>query len=191
MTATTATAAASGDAALTIDDIIGDIHLPERTYRLCRRADLRAQWEDLDRKVRIAEREMALSDSLAGTSEQARELARQCRDLEEQMEKATVPIHLRALPNKAYSDLVAKHPPDKDAKDGANVNSETFGPALLAACAVQPVMTEEQAGLLVDRLSSGQWSELFDMCWQLNQQQKVDVPKSRSASEILRSTPTS
>ncbi|MBP2704396.1 hypothetical protein JOL79_11285 [Microbispora sp. RL4-1S] len=171
---------------LGIDAILGKIQRPERTYRLCLRADLQSQWEETERQLKLAERENV--NSLAGKSKKTRELAQQCRALEEEMEASTETLLLRGLSAKRFSDLLAAHPARKG-KDEI-FNPDTFGVALLAASAAAPEMTEEQAGRLVDAITQGQWNDLFNTCWLLNRS-SVDVPFSRSASEHLPGTKTS
>ncbi|MFN2636911.1 MAG: hypothetical protein ABR585_07795 [Gemmatimonadaceae bacterium] len=167
-----------------IDDILGQIRLPERIYELCIRADLRAEWEQAEKALAAAEEESR--NSLAGLSAAGKAALKRVRELEAEMTEHTIPIMLRALPHKALSDLQAAHPP-REGKDQGSWNVETFGVGLLAASAVDPAMSEEQAGQLVDRLTFGQWDDLFNTMWALNRS-AVDVPKSRRASEALRST---
>lgn len=162
-----------------INEILGSIKLPERVYPLCLRADLRGQWEELNRRLRQAEMESA--DSLAGGSNG--DLAEEVRALESEMAEHTVQIRLRALRSKTWSDLMVKHPPRKGTDDGAT-NSETFGIAVLAACSVDPAMSEDQAGQLVDALTQGQWNDLQTILANLNNG-SVEVPKSSLASAIL------
>lgn len=170
--------------ATSIDDILGQLTLPERVYPLCVRPDLQVQWEQAEAEVVAAQRDNL--DSLAGTSRAATAAAKKVQALEAEMAEHTVPFRLRALTHKAWSDLVAAHPPREGENDGA-WNGETFGTAMLAACAVEPAMTEEQAGLLVDRLTMGQWNELQVTLFGLNTN-GVEIPKSRRASEVLRSS---
>lgn len=168
----------------TIDDILGQIKLPERIYELCIRADLRGQWEQAEKDLAAAEADTR--DSLAGIGAAGKAAAKRVRELETQMAEQTIPITLRALTHKALSDLQAAHPPRED-KNETVFNTETFGVALLAASAVDPAMSEEKAGQLIDRLTHGQWDDLFNTMWSLNRG-SVDVPKSRRASAALLST---
>lgn len=168
-----------------IDDILGQLKLPERTYQICLRADLRSQWEQAEQDLEKAESQAR--DSLAGLGAAGKALAARIQELEAEMAQHTATFTLRALPHKAWSDLLAKHPPREDTTDGA-FNSETFGVGLLAACAVDPAMTDEQAGTLVDRLTIGQWNDLFSTLWALNRSGD-EIPKSRRASEALRKSP--
>jgi hypothetical protein len=168
-----------------IDDILGQIRLPERVYPLCVRADLRSEWEKAEAELAGAERSML--DSLAGNSAQARAAAERVRQLEAEMAEHTVHIQVRALTHKAWSDLIAEHKP-REGTDDKSWNNATFGPALFAACAVDPEMSEEQAGLLVDRLTMGQWNDLQSVLFTLNAS-GVDIPKSRRASVTLLESP--
>ncbi|MGA4989866.1 hypothetical protein [Nonomuraea bangladeshensis] len=168
-----------------IDDILGQIRLPEAVYPLCTRADLRAEWEQAEQE--IARAEVEARDSLAGASNAGKKAAQRVRDLEAEMAEHTVPIRVRALTHKALSDLIAAHPPRED-KGERTFNVDTFGVALLAESAVDPVMNQEKAGLLVDSLTQGQWDDLWTTIWSLNQN-SVSVPKSLRASELLRTSP--
>ena len=72
-------------------------------------------------------------------------------------------ILFRALGSKAYDDLMAAHPPTKQEKeDGAVWNSDTFPPALISACSVEPKIDEDSAKTI---FTSEEWSrgELMDM----------------------------
>lgn len=167
-----------------IDDILGQIRLPEAVYYLCTRADLRAEWEQAEQDV--ARAQIDAQDSLAGASTAGKKAAQRVRDLEAEMAEHSIPIRVRALTHKQLSDLIAAHPPRED-KGERSFNVDTFGVALLAKSAVDPVMSEEKAGLLVDSLTQGQWDDLWNTIWSLNQN-SVSVPKSLRASELLRSS---
>lgn len=57
-----------------------------------------------------------------------------------------VEVLFRAIGSHAYDELVAKYPPNKKQKDqGLTYDMDKFGPALIAACAVEPEMSEEDA----------------------------------------------
>lgn len=165
-----------------INEILGQIRLPERTFNLCVRPDLFAQWEQAESELESARQSDA--GSLAGVSAAAKMAAKRVQQIETEMDAHTVPILLRARTHKEWSDLVAAHPPREDSDDGL-WNGKTFSRALLAASAVSPEMSEEDASALVDKLTLGQWNSLQEVLFNLNSQ-AVDVPKSRSAYETLR-----
>lgn len=77
----------------------------------------------------------------------------------------TVEIHIRALPRRQYRQLLEDHPA---AGDNADWNPDTFPPALIAACATDPVFTVEQATQLWDEWEAAESGLLFLACWQLN-----------------------
>jgi hypothetical protein len=65
-------------------------------------------------------------------------------------------ITFRNLPAHEFEALVNAHPPGKDAQaKGDQWDIGTFGPALVAACAVDADMTEKE---WIDELSSDRWS---------------------------------
>lgn len=74
-----------------------------------------------------------------------------------------VSILFKAIGSKAYDDLLSAHPPSKKDKEIGGVwNSDSFPPALLSACAVEPLIDEEAAKEI---FASEDWSrgELMDM----------------------------
>lgn len=169
--------------ATSIDDILGQIRLPERVYPLCTRPDLRGEWEQAEKDLARAET-AARGATLAGGSPTVAQIAERIQQLEAEMEQHTFPIKLQALTHKGWSDLLAAHPPREDHDDDTAYNVDTFGVGLLSACAMDPVMDDEQAGKLIDSLTIGQWNELFNTLWLLNRS-GGDIPKSRRASEAL------
>lgn len=87
-------------------------------------------------------------------------------------------IRLKAIGSQAYDDLLAEHPPTADQKkEGSTYNADTFAPALIASCAVEPKMTPNQAKQI---WTSGEWSrgevtELFFACVEVCSK-GLDVP---------------
>lgn len=67
-----------------------------------------------------------------------------------------VEIKFEAISNKAYDKLLSDHPPKADQRiEGSTYDINTFGPALLAACAVSPTLTTKQA---TDLWNAPSWS---------------------------------
>jgi hypothetical protein len=80
-------------------------------------------------------------------------------------------VVLRGISAQRFTDLVAKHPPTRDGKlDGDQWNPETFQPALIAACAEDSDMTEQEwaAELDSDRWPLGERNALFAEALALN-----------------------
>ena len=165
-----------------IEDIIAEAKLPERSITLCLRGDLQAQWEDLERKLQRAEANS--DDTLAGDPE-AQALAEQMEALAERMRATERTFLFRGLGSKEYSDLLAanKAPADKQDEAVDGLDWSTYPTALIAACAVDPAMTFEQAERLSNVLTNRQWDDLFSTALACNRS-KVDVPFSLSASAI-------
>lgn len=73
-------------------------------------------------------------------------------------------VTLRAIGSKAYDVLVGMHVPTAEQKkEGAAYNPDTFGPALISACSVNPHITPNEAKELweSDEWSRGEVMELF------------------------------
>jgi len=78
-------------------------------------------------------------------------------------------ITFQALGSKEYDDLIADNPPTaKQKKDDAAWNPDTFAPALIAACSVEPKISDDDA---LSIWSSDSWSrgELMDLFVQVQQ----------------------
>lgn len=171
-----------------IDEFLDGLKLPEDGVPIVMRGDLQARFEELERQLQDARRKPE-TDSLVGTSGEARRIAEEIETLRQEMQGHVRVILLRALPRKAWSDLVKEHPPRKQDAP-ADHNRETFPVAALAACSVKPKMSTEQAGRLVDRVTQGQWTALWNKIIELNGG-SGEVPFSVASSVILSNTRTS
>ena len=99
-------------------------------------------------------------------------------------------VTLRAIGSKTYDVLVGMHPPTTEQKkDGSTYNPDSFGPALIAACALSPHMTPNEAKDLweSEEWSRGEVMELFvaavEVC-----SRGLDVPFTETGSDT---TPSS
>lgn len=87
-------------------------------------------------------------------------------------------ILFKSIGSKRYDDLLGQHKPTKEqAKDGAQWNGETFPPALIAACAVDPEISLEDAEAIwaSDDWSRGELLDLFVAVIKLNSD-GLDIP---------------
>jgi hypothetical protein len=171
-----------------VKSMIAGAHLPERSVPVCLKPDLTARLQELERDLNAAEIERVSSGSLAGGG-QSRAIAERIAELREQMVKHTLHVRLRALPRRKWRDLCDAHParPDNEEDKAAGVNADTFFDALIRACAVDPVLDEEDWAGLDEVLSDGQWQELANAAWGVNRRD-VDVPFSPRASRVLMSS---
>jgi hypothetical protein len=165
-----------------VKELIKGARLPEATVDLCLRADLVAEYEQVQREH--AKAQEATGKSLAGSGGAAQALDERLADLRTQMQDSTLTVTLRALPSPRYQALVAEHPPrlageEVDRRDryfGFNV--DTFFPVLARACVVAPVLDAEDWDALVGddgKLTDAQVGKLTDTAWKLNRKD-VDLP---------------
>ena len=91
-------------------------------------------------------------------------------------------LKYRAIGMRAYDKLVSEHPPKASERaEGASFNLDTFAPALIAACSVEPEITPSEARAIWD---SPDWSRgdvmvLFRNAVDVNNR-GLDVPFTES-----------
>lgn len=169
-----------------LDSLLASAKQPETTVTLCLRADLQAEWEQLDRE--LTDLRARASRKLAGSNDEV-ELARQVQAVEEEMAASTITVTLRALTRRPWMQLVQSHPPRKDNEGDKQlgINQDTFFDALIGACVVDPELDEERLTGLLDALTSHQFDQLTEAAWSINRQD-VSVPFSPIASRIITSS---
>ena len=166
----------------TVDDFLGEFEAPTVEVRVCPRADLLERHRLLDRQ--LAEASSKDAGSLA--SGPPRSLADEVLALEEQIEASTRTFRFRALSRRRWRSLLGAHPPLKQHKaDGLDFNPETFPVAAIAACAVEPTMTPEQAEQVADAIPLGEFERMWAAVLQVNLGAS-DTPKSVLATTIHR-----
>ncbi|MGK4583485.1 hypothetical protein [Kitasatospora sp. HPMI-4] len=164
-----------------IKEIAAAARLRETTVVLSFAGDLHGQIEDLQRQLAAA------SDWRGGSLADADprpELAERIEALQREMAENEAEFTVRALPARAWSDLLAAHPPRPGAEERFNI--ETFPAAAIAACCIDPVMTGAEYAELAQVLTAAQEDELFDAVWRVNTQ-AASVPFSLASSAILAS----
>lgn len=166
--------------------VLAKARLPERSVSLCVRGDLVAQLQDLQRQLVDAERDQETAGSLDGG--QAVVLAGQIEALRDEMAEHMLDLTVRALPRRKWDALVAQHPAQEgnDAHRTLGMNPDTFFDALLRI-SVLPALDDDDWAQLEETLSTGQWQELNNTAWLVNQRD-VSVPFSQRASRILASS---
>jgi hypothetical protein len=91
-----------------------------------------------------------------------------------------VTLRYQAIGMRAYDRLVAKHPPKPDQRaEGSSFDMDSFAPALIAACSVDPEISPAEAKKIWD---SDEWSRgdvmvLFRQAVELNNR-GLDIPFS-------------
>lgn len=168
-----------------VSDLKAKIRRPEKSVPVCLAGDLQVQFEELERDLAKAREAPSRGTLAGGSNPEAAEIARQIQALQEEMREHTETFKFRGLTRRDYSNLIAKHPPtDEDAEKGSDVNWETFGVGLIAACCVSHPMSEDEAGELVDILTAAQYGALFRAANAVNIQE-LDIPSSLAASAVL------
>jgi hypothetical protein len=162
-----------------IEDILAEARPRERTVKVCIRGDLAGRMEELQDALAQTSTDWEPSD--LSEMHPGRAIAEEMKALREQIHAAERPFTLRYIGDKAYSDLMAAHP-SKEADEA--FDSETFPRALIAASCVDPVMSEEQAAQLFEKINEGEIKRLFDAAWDVHNSSEM-VPFSLLASGLL------
>lgn len=99
----------------------------------------------------------------AATAEDLKRKPRRSKTLDIPIGDDVVTVKLLALRPQEYDDLLSEHPPTKEQKAaGGTYNPDTFNPALIAACLVEPQLSAEE---VLEIWEGGDWSrgELSDL----------------------------
>lgn len=169
-----------------IEDILKRAKPREKSVWICVAGDLLSEVDRLERELREVGEGWS-PDSLA-SSDPREKIAKRIKTVREAMKKAEVEFKFRAIGDRAWSDLVAAHPPKKQGAGGQTMawDPETFPRALVSASAVDPVMTPEQLDALFELLNEGQRTEMFECAYAVNTE-ATSIPFSVTASGILSS----
>ncbi|MFE2140180.1 hypothetical protein ACFXA3_00170 [Streptomyces sp. NPDC059456] len=162
-----------------ISEILKAAKRPQKSVFLCLAGDKQAELERLEKEL------ASLGDAWAPGSlaetDPKKKLAGRVSAARKAVRDSEVEFRFEALGAKAWSDLLAAHPPKKK---GDGFDPETFAPALIAACAIDPVMTVEQVGELFDVLNHAQRDTLWQGAFEANTE-ATGIPFSLTASGIL------
>jgi hypothetical protein len=157
---------------------------------ICLRGDLVAEFEAAEAQLVDLKRKENISAASLDDGEEQMVLAQRLEALTEQMKAESVPFVLQAVSRSEWVRLIAANPP----RDGVEIdqrmglNNDTFWPAVLRRCVVEPEVTPGQwTQLLESVLSSSQYEALTDAAWAVNRAE-VSIPFSRSALLTLRPT---
>lgn len=155
----------------------------ETTVRILLRNDLAERHATLD--AELSALIAAHRDEIG--NEERRVKAAEVKELEDEIETSMTTFRFRALAARDWRVLMADHPPTKaqrDANAQAQFDQDSFWPAAIAACCVDPDLTAEQALELESVLTSDQWEALVATCLTVNR--SGDPGKSWAAGMILR-----
>lgn len=175
-----------------IKDDIAEAKFPERPVRICLRGDLLADFDEAEAALQAA---MAkpVSDRLNDPARAERQqLAEQVQALREQIAAKTRTFRVRGMDRNEWRELALEHParPGVEEDEPLSVNVQTYWPAVVRACTIEPVLDDDDyTALLGDettpgKLTSRQFQEWCSACVVVNRAE-VDVPFSQTASDVL------
>lgn len=164
------------------DDVKKLASRPTRIVSLCLAGELVEQIDDLERQLAQAQAPTSLGDASP-----KRTIAEAILALQDQMREAMVDFHLRALPAREWSVFFADRPERKENESAEDWEPRHFAwwSEMVSRTCVDPAMTAEQVGELVDLLHHRAWAQLSTHAYLLNMGE-VDVPNSVAASELTR-----
>lgn len=159
-----------------VADILASRKPATRTARLVLDGDKAAELAGLRARLNTAK----VRDRLNGGSLDAEspELERRIAELEAEMESAAATFTFKAVGRRKLDEITNRFPPSQEQwerfRDSAKVNPfvsvpefdmYAAAPEVLAAAAVSPTMTVEEARRLWDELSDGEAAELWKAAW--------------------------
>lgn len=159
-------------------DITAKFVAREKSVTLVMDGGLLAEHEELTERLQRALQRSA--NSLAGGTG-ARALAEQVEAVEARLADATATFRFRGLGRNQFRRLIEDH----KGEDGAVWDKETFPVALVAACSLNPRMSEDDVRGLGDTITDGQWEELWDAAFAACREAD-DIPFNVAASVVTR-----
>lgn len=121
-----------------------------------------------DKPSEVARSKRATFDRLSKKTRVEREVTIQLEGDDGEQEDVT--LLFRAIGARQYDDLISKHPPNAKQKINGDVyNLDTFAPALIAKCAIEPALSFDEAKAIWDSedWSRGEVMTLFSSCVEL------------------------
>jgi hypothetical protein len=141
-----------------IGDILNTVKAATQTVSVCLDGTLS---EQIDRCTERWAQLTATAPSTIAPLPEVEAVLEEIRALETQATAATVEFRVQSVGARVWRDLVADHPPPPDDFEAFRWNNETFQPAALALCCVDPVMSIEQADELANKLTDKQWQKII------------------------------
>lgn len=140
---------------------------------------------DSEARTRDPESGAAKGRRLGDSSRKSVEIAQEMSDLVDENATAFYDLTFEQQRRHDWLRLRTEHPPrDGRPEDAGAFNAETFGPAAVRLCLIDPEPSDDVFAYLDENLSTGEWERLTMVVWELNEGQRT-VPKSRLASSIL------
>lgn len=121
-----------------ISEIRGRKKPPQRRVRIPADDSLVDRYNKTVKEHDKAVRKQGMSND-PNDHRRVKELAGQMDDLRQRIENDEIEFVFQAMPRTRYSELLEEHPPsDEDKEAGLAFNADTFPPALIAECLIDP-----------------------------------------------------
>jgi hypothetical protein len=166
---------------LTVEDVLASARLVERTASICLRADLTAEHDlvlgELGTRVTASgeviggDEEGAVSDQ--SNASRAQELADRLQQIKIEMRASMWHVRFRAMDSDTWTAFKKQHWPKAK---GADMTE--FRTKIIAECAIEPPITEDQVRQLRKKLNASQFVDLSDTAFAACSEGGLDVPKS-------------
>lgn len=169
---------------MNIDDLLAKVKQREQVVPVLADPSLLEDRAAIEQELR----EARAYDRLHNEKDTAPAVEKKLAKMDEKIESETIWFRFRGLPRREYLTLLTTFPPREgnlmDRRTG--FDSDEFPPHLLAACAVDPELSVEQARTIWEEWSDAMTTELVNAAVAVNRE-VVDVPFTRPASK--RTTP--
>lgn len=163
-----------------LDSWISGAKLPEKAVTVYGRADLVAEFGELEQRLLSLQSGEGVQDDRL-TGDPRIPIARQMDELREQMKSSALTFRFRALLKDEVTPIRQAAPKDKDGEPDA----EHVALHWIAAASVSPKVTPEQAGQIRERIGEGQFAALWEAAYSASNDRRVSVPFSLAASAAL------
>jgi hypothetical protein len=165
------------------DDIKKKASLPVRVVPLCLAGELVEEHAQLERQLA----ELKPATSLEGSGKQT--ILEALDAVRERMVDATVDFHLKALPARPWALFYSGMPARKEAESDEEWEPRIFAwqADMVSRVCVDPAMTADQVGELVDIIHARSWSVLANAAFMVNMG-GIDIPNSVAVSDLTPGT---
>lgn len=165
----------------TVEDVLDSARLVERTASICLRADMVAEHDRILEELGTLitpSGELVEGDEENGLDQQsnasrARYLADRLQRVQQEMRSSMWHVRFRAMPSDEWTTFKRLWWPK-----GKDPDLTEFRTKLVAACAVEPPITEAQVKELRKKLTASQIVKLSDTAYDACTAGGLDVPKS-------------
>jgi hypothetical protein len=167
---------------LSIEEILEHGRRVERTAEICIRGDLYAEYDRLVAELSemvSANGEVIIDASLGDTSDQVAAAHAKNAEVEAvraQMQEWKRYVRFRQMPSDEWPGWDKAHRPTGKAADMTGYHT-----AIIAECAVEPKLSEDDVRALAKKIGRPQFMVLANTAFEANARGGVDIPKSLSS----------